>query len=197
MRIKSRSLLERVARNMGRAPQSGPTSDPKSGPTSASSLLAQVATAYSAQPVIDEALDVAGFDPAAAALFEAVIEAAFLVANADGVFDAEERGAFQAVVATACDNVVQMRRLEALTADFAEQLAEDGAEKRARMIARAIADRRQQLEVIRIAGLMAQASGGVSDEERRVLDLLAQGFELDPGAVDEALAQAAAALELG
>jgi tellurite resistance protein len=197
MRVKSKSLLDRVARSMGRAPRSGPKSDPRSGPTSASSLLAQAASSYSAQPVIDDTLNVAGFDPVAAALFEAVVEAAFLVANADGVFDADERSAFQAVVATACDNLVQMRRIEALTADFAEQLMEDGAEKRARMIARAISDRGQRIEVVRIAALMAHASGGVSEDERYVLDLLARVFALDPAVIDEALAQAAAALDLG
>lgn len=188
MRVQSRSLLERVASRIAQPP---PTAPP-----SAESLLAQVASAYSAQPVIDELEGASSFDPEAAALFEAVIEAAFLVANADGVFDADERAAFQTVVAAACDNRVQLRRIEALTADFAEQLGEDGVEKRARMVARTVSAPDQQHEVLRIAGLMAHVSGGVSEVERRVIGLLAQGFGLDEGAVEQALAQAASALEL-
>jgi len=189
MRVQSRSLLERVARTIA---QPRPSS-----PEYAASLLARVASAYSAQPVIDDAEGLGDFDAGAAALFEAVVEAAFLVANADGVFDADERAAFQTVVAAACENVVQLRRLEALTADFAEQLAADGVEKRVLMVARTIADRDQQLEVLRIAGLMAHVSGGVSDVERRVIGLLADGFGLELEDVDETLAQAADALDLG
>ena len=45
MRIQSQSLLERVARQISRAPTSEPD---------AASLLRRVASAYSAQPVIDE-----------------------------------------------------------------------------------------------------------------------------------------------
>ncbi|HSN96969.1 MAG TPA: hypothetical protein VLS89_01685, partial [Candidatus Nanopelagicales bacterium] len=81
--------------------------------------------------------------------------------------------------------------------DFGEQLAEDGTEKRARMIGRTITEREQQLEVMRIAALMAHASGGVSDEEREALGLLAAGFGLEPACVDQTLDQAAAAIEAG
>ena len=38
--------------------------------------------------------------------FEATVEAAFLVANADGLFDDEERSAFQHVVLQACNHLV-------------------------------------------------------------------------------------------
>jgi tellurite resistance protein len=188
MRAPNKSLLERVARTIRR-----PTSAP-GGVTA--SVLAQAASAYSAHPTIDEADELAGFDPGAAALFEAVVEAAYLVANADGVFDEDERAAFQSVVSSACDNLVQMRKLDALTADFRELLAEDGLEKRARMIARTISEHDHQIEVLRIAALMAHVSGGVSDDERAVIAHLADGFALDEGAVAEALAQAAAVLDL-
>jgi tellurite resistance protein len=180
--------MERVARTLRRPPSaSGGVLAP---------VLAQAAGAYGARPTLDEADDLAGLDPEAAALFEAVVEAAYLVANADGVFDEDERAAFPWVVAGACDHLVPMRRLDALTADFRAQLAEDGIEKRARMIARTIAERDHQIEVLRIAALMAHVSGGVSEDERAVIAQLADGFALDEGAVAEALAQAAAALDL-
>src|SRR3954468_13785035 len=120
-------LLERVARGVSR-----PGADAPGGVTA--SILAQAASSYGARPIIDEATVPTGFDPAAAALFEAVVEAAFLVANSDGVFDDDERAAFQSVVAEACNYLVQEDQLEALLADLSEQLAEDGIEKRARMV---------------------------------------------------------------
>src|SRR5262249_13005429 len=150
-----------VAKGIGRPGAGAP-------PGATGSILTQAAISYGARTIVDDTMPT-GFDPAAAALFEAVVEAAFLVANSDGVFDDDERLAFQSVVAHACNNVVQPAQLEALIADLCEQLAEDGTEKRARMIARTITRRDQQLDVMRIAALMAHISGGVADQERTVL----------------------------
>jgi tellurite resistance protein len=172
-----KSLIERVARGIARPNPSGV----------GLSILAQAASSYGARPIVDEATVPTGFDPAAAALFEAVVEASFLVANSDGVFDDDERAAFQSVVANACGNVVQISQLDALIADLCEQLAEDGIDKRARMVARTIQKTEHQVEVLRIAALMAHISGGVSDQERHVLEQLARGFGLPPTAVDDAL----------
>ena len=188
MTVPDRGLLERVARGIGRPGEASPT-----GVTS--SILAQAARSYGARPIIDEATVPTGFDPAAAALFEATVEAAFLVANSDGVFDDEERVAFQSVVSAACNDQVQAVQLQALLADLCEQLTQDGIEKRSRMVARTITRRDHQLEVLRIAALMAHISGGVSESERGVLDHLARGFDLEEGAVDRALGEAEAALK--
>jgi tellurite resistance protein len=187
MTAADKSLLDRVARGIGRPGIHAPA-----GLTA--SILAQAASSYGARPIIDEATIPTGFDPAAAALFEATVEAAFLVANSDGVFDDDERAAFQSVVANACDNLVQPAQLEALLADLCEQLAEDGIEKRTRMVARTITRRDHQLEVLRIACLMAYISGGVSAEERTVLDHLGKHFDLTEADIEQALAEAVAAL---
>lgn len=179
MTSPDKSLIERVARGIARQNITG------GGP----SILAQAASSYGARPVVDEATVPTGFDPAAAALFEAVVEAAFLVANSDGVFDDDERAAFQSVVANACGDVVQLSQLDALLADLCEQLAEDGIEKRTRMVARTITKSEHQLEVLRIAALMAHISGGVSAQERAVLEELARGFGLEETVVHEALSE--------
>jgi tellurite resistance protein len=189
MPAADKSLLERVARGISRPGTAAPT-----GVTT--SILAQAATSYGARPVVDEATVPTGFDPAAAALFEATVEAAFLVANSDGVFDQDERAAFQSVVVNACNNNVQPAQLEALLADLSQQLHEDGIEKRARMVARSITRKDHQVEVLRIAALMAHISGGVSDQERAIIDVLAKDFELEPSAVEQALHQAEAALTI-
>jgi tellurite resistance protein len=187
MTAADKGLLERVARGISRPGEASPA-----GVTA--SILAQAAKSYGARPIFDEATVPTGFDPAAAALFEATVEAAFLVANSDGIFDDDERAAFQSVVSAACNNQVQPGQLQALLADLCEQLALDGIEKRARMVGRTITRRDHQLEVLRIAALMAHISGGVTEPERSVLDHLAHGFELDAAAVDHALAEAEAAL---
>ena len=187
MTAPDKSILDRVARGISRPGGSAPTGV-------ATSILTQAAKAYGARPIFDEATVPTGFDPAAAALFEATIEAAFLVANSDGVFDDDERAAFESVVTSACNGQVQTTQLSALLADLSEQLVDDGIEKRTRMVARTITRHDHQLEVLRIAALMAHISGGVSDPERAVLDHLARGFDLDAASIDEALREAEAAL---
>jgi tellurite resistance protein len=187
MAALDKSLLERVAQCIAQ-PGSGAPSGVKT------SILKQSAASYGARPVLEEATVPTGFDPQAAVLFEAVVEAAYLTASSDGVFDDDERLAFESVVAAACDNAVQVAQLDALIADLREQLAEDGVEKRARILGRAIARRDHQLEVLRIASLMAHISGGVSEHERSVLEQIARGFDLPSGSVDRALMQAEVAL---
>jgi tellurite resistance protein len=188
MTVPDKSLLERVARGISRPGDASPA-----GVTG--SILAQAAHSYGARPIFDEATVPTGFDPIAAALFEATVEAAFLVANSDGVFDSDERAAFESVVTSACNDEVQPLQLQALLADLCKELAEDGIEKRTRILAKTITRRDQQLDVMRIAALMAHISGGVSESELSVLDHLARGFELDEGAVARALAEAEAALK--
>lgn len=188
MTAPDKSLIERVAHGISRPGQAAPAGV-------AASILTQAAKSYGARPVLDEATVPTGFDPAAAALFEATIEAAFLVANSDGVFDDDERAAFESVVTQACSGQVQPTQLSALLADLCEQLTDDGIEKRTRMVARTITRRDHQLEVLRIAALMAHISGGVSDPERQVLEHLARGFDLEQDTVDNALTEAESVLK--
>lgn len=154
-------------------------------------LLIQAARAYSARPPIEDMTMPTGFDPAAVALFESIIEAAFLVANAGGGLDDAERKRFQTVVVNACQGLVHDKQIEALLADLRAMLADDGVEKRVGMVARTIAKTEHQREVLRVAASMARAAGAVGEKERGVLEQLARGFKLDAAAVDDALAQAA------
>jgi tellurite resistance protein len=189
MTAPDKGLLDRVVRSIARLGGTVPSKARRS-------ILAQAAMSYGARPIVDESTLPTGFGPAAAALFEATVEAAFLVANSDGVFDDDERVAFQSVVTEACNNLVQGEQLDALLTDLCEQLAQDGIAHRAKMVARTIVRRDHQLEVLRIAALMAHISGGVSSHERAVLEHLGRGFDLDMGAVDSALSEAASVLEV-
>ena len=189
MTAPDKGLLDRVVRSIARLGGTVPSKARRS-------ILAQAAMSYGARPIVDESTVPTGFDPAAASLFEATVEAAFLVANSDGVFDDDERVAFQMVVTEACNNLVQGEQLNALLTDLCELLAQDGVAHRAKMVARTIVRRDHQLEVLRIAALMAHISGGVSQQERDVLEHLRRGFDLDAGAVDLALSEAKAMLDM-
>src|SRR5260370_38454563 len=88
------------------------------------SILTVSAGVYGARPVTDETTIPTGFDPQAAALFEAIVEAAYLTATADGVLDDSEREAFAQVVIDACGGAVDQTTLHNLPAALGRQLEE-------------------------------------------------------------------------
>jgi tellurite resistance protein len=194
------SLLEKVANSLRVARASllpggitGVVVDPASKSQAKDSILARAAELYAVRPA-DEKTPPTGFDPAAAALFEALVEGAFLVANADGEFDSEERAAFEEVVLAATKQHVSKEQLDALLSDFAELLAEDGQEKRIAAVSKTVTRPEQQGEVLRVAAFIAHISGGCSDVERQAMEKLAVGFGLPAGAVDDALSVASTIL---
>lgn len=181
------SLLDKVLRSL-RAPH---TDEPQ---RSAGELLTASAAAYGARPSDEEHTAPTGFDPMAAVLFESIVESAFLVANADNEFDDRERAVLVAVVEAGSGGSVTGRQVEALLADLAEQLEEDGAEARIAWVARMVRKPEQKADVLRIAAVLAHASAGVSDVERDTLLKLGQAMGIEGAAVDQALADAATAL---
>ena len=187
MTSETDGLLGRVAQSIGRG-------DPTPSGRVSRSILTQAAASFAKKPTAAEETIPTGFDPGAASLFEAVVEAAFLVANADGVFDDTERDTFERVVAEACQNTVQGTAVHELVNELCEQLGEDGLDQRIAMVAGSIRSAEHRLEVLRIAALMAHISGGVADTERRVLERLAVSFSLPEDAVDRAILQAQQAL---
>lgn len=182
----SKSLLDKVA---GKLRQ--PASMSESG---SASILSMAGARYGAHQGEEDLTQPTGFDPQAAALFEAVVESAYLVATADGEFDLTERAAFEHVVLAACGGSVNAAQLKALLADLSDLREEDGPDKRVQMVARTVSRPDQAEEVLRVAALIAQVSQGVSEVERGVLDRLAAEFHLEASAVDRAVAEAERAL---
>jgi tellurite resistance protein len=182
------SLIGKVARQLTQAPAYARTEGVRG------SLLSVAASSYGWKSEDDDHTQPTGFDPDAARLFEAVVEGAFLVANADGDFDGTEQAAFQHVVVSACEGRVAERQVSALLADLHDQLGEDGLQKRIELVARAITREDHAREVLRVSSLLAHVSGGVSPVEREVLDKLAAGFKLTDAAVEQAIEEAAYAL---
>jgi tellurite resistance protein len=215
MPVADAQILERVAQGLKRA-SADPTAmgrphaaEPRSaGPVAAEvgraggaqgSILAQAAAVYGAKPDQPEATPGTGFDPVAAALFEALVEGAFLVAHADGVVDDEERAAFEQVVASAASagsgsEGGSAALVRSLLADLSTSLAEDGLERRIEILAHAVSRAEHRAEVLRVAALVAHVSGGVSAPERGVMEKLAARLDLGPADVDRAIADATAAL---
>ena len=183
------TLLDKVLRTL-RAPH---TDEPQ---RSAGELLTASAAAYGARPSDEEHTAPTGFDPMAAVLFESIVESAFLVANADNEFDDQERAVLVAVVEAGSAGSVTGRQVEALLADLAEQLEEDGAEARIAWVARMVRKPEQKADVLRIAAVLAHASAGVSEVERDTLLKLGHAMGIEGAAVDQALADAASALAL-
>lgn len=181
------NLLAKVARTPRSARVEGQGSSDRS-------ILTLAAAAYGARPT-DESTVPTGFDPFAAALFESIVEGAYLVATADGVFDEEERSTFERVVAAACGGAVPQSQVAALVADLADQLEEDGIDRRIQRLAEGIQREEQALEVLRIAALIAQVSEDVSEIERSVLGKIATACKLGDGAVESALADVKASLD--
>jgi tellurite resistance protein len=172
-------LLARVARA-----KSGPA--PSGDPDTSVSILGLAAASYGTRPA-DDATVPTGFDPLAVALFEAIVEGAYLVASADGVFDAEERKTFEQVVTTACGGVVVPKQISDLVGDLEDQLAEDGLDRRIHAVAEQVHRKEHAREVLRIAALLAHSSEDVSEVERSTLVKLAAGMKLEPAEVDAAL----------
>ena len=180
-----KTLLEKVANCMAAGAVSR---------SAKQSILAQASSSFALRPTGKPATIPTGFDPLAAALFECAVEAAYLVATADGEFDAAERETFVAVMQSACDHV-RVPELQALVDDLAEQLSEDGTARRIEVVSSLVQTTEQKREVLRIAALMALASGGIDAMERGILDQLCTGFALTGSVVDEVVAEVRAAVE--
>jgi tellurite resistance protein len=172
-------LLAQVARaNSGAAPSGDPDTTV--------SILGLAAFSYGTRPA-DEATVPTGFDPLAVALFEAIVEGAYLVASADGVFDAEERKTFEKVVTAACGGVVVANQITDLVSDLADQLGEDGLDRRVAAVAEQVHRKEHAREVLRIAALLAHSSEDVSPVEQVTLVKLATALNLEASEVELAV----------
>jgi tellurite resistance protein len=187
-------LLAKIARMKGTGhDMDGPLASSSGGGIDSGSILMLAAASYGAKPPEDATIPT-GFDPVAVALFESIVEGAYLVASADGVFDDDERHAFERVVHAACGGVVAPKTVQGLVSDLSDQLSEDGIDRRIEMIGTHITKKSHGQEVLRIAALIAQASADVSPVERDMLLRIAGTCGLASEDVDTALREVKEAL---
>jgi len=189
MSAPEKSFLDRVAQAIA---QPGPNA-PRGV---RHSILAQAARVHGQRPLGDEATAPTGFDPNAAALFEGTVETAYLVATADGPLDPTEDAVLRAIVGIGCDGKVSVEQMEALFSELVAARERETEAERVAHIAEMISNRDHQHEVLRIAAIMARASGGVRPQERAVLETLALSFGLATPAVDKALVDAEETLRI-
>ena len=187
MTAPEKSFIERVARVIARPGPNAPRNV-------TGSILAQAARLHGLRPIGDESTAPTGFDPAATALFQNTLEAAYLVAAADGPIDETEAALLRAIIGVGSDNKIGPAEAEEMIDDMRMQHAREGEEVRVRHIGRMVHNRDHQHEVLRIAAIMARASGSVAPPSRAVLDKLAQGFSLAPTVVDVAIGEVEEAL---
>lgn len=157
------------------------------GAVGAPSVLRQSAMAFGNRPEGAEATMPTGFDPAASALFEAFVEAAFLVASADGEVDADERALLERVVVAACGEIVTATRVDALMSRLAKQVKAEGLDARLDVIAQATSRPDHAKEILRVAVIMGGVTEGVSASERGVLNKLAEKLHLEPETLENVL----------
>jgi tellurite resistance protein len=149
--------------------------------------LVATATQFALRPEHEEVTQPTGFDPRAIALFEAIVESAYIVATADGTFDENELDTFAHIVLTCCDGKVTDAQVSDLLTDLAILLAEDGLERRIAVVGETVRRGDHAREVLRMAALMAEASSGVSEVERRLLERLQRSFALGSEVLDSVL----------
>ena len=141
------------------------------------SVIALAAAAYASQPSVDSTTPT-GFDPFAVTLFEAIVEAAFLVATADGVFDADEREVFSRIVAASAENALPRSDLNGLIEELAEHLAIDGVDRRVARIAQSVRRPEQKIALLRVAILVALANDTISDTEEALIARLCNALDV-------------------
>ncbi len=141
------------------------------------SVIALAAAAYASQPSVDSTTPT-GFDPFAVTLFEAIVEAAFLVATADGVFDADEREVFSRIVAASAENALPRSDLNGLIEELAEHLAIDGVDRRVARIAQSVRRPEQKIALLRVAILVALANDTISETEEALIARLCNALDV-------------------
>ena len=161
----------------------------------AASIMATAALSYGARPQGDVTTPT-GFDPSAAALFEALVEVAYLIARADGRFDDEERRTFEGVVVATCGGAVATKEITDLIDELDRRLRTDGLDRRVESLAGCVLKEDHAREILRVGALVARASEGVSAVERDLLVKVAARCGLTSSDVEAALAQASSAMEI-
>jgi tellurite resistance protein len=179
------SFLQKIVDALSQPPPSMPSSNP---------LLRSSASSY-AKLSDDDLTPPTGISFDSAALFEAAVEAAFLVANADRDFDDDERSAFESVVLLACGLTGIERRIQHLLTELGNHLESEGMEGRIAAVARQIKRPENADEVLRIAALLAQVSNGIGEEEQQVLSQLGEAMNLSNEQIAAAIAHAQTALD--
>lgn len=123
-----------------------------------------------------------------------LVEAAFLVAAADGVVSTPERQTLAGTIAHVLGGELPEEELVAMIDAFAEALERDGREQRLVAMAHALPDPPARRAAVAFAALIALCDRELVTEERETLNLLGASFGLDSSVVESTLNEVADSL---
>jgi tellurite resistance protein len=118
-----------------------------------------------------------------------VIDLGVLVANADGTIDENERALLLEVFQALLETTVTPEVVNALIRASVEVIEVAGADARTRLVSAILSDCDAVEPGLRVAIAIAFASEGLTADERRVIDAIAQATGIDRERVDELIAE--------
>jgi uncharacterized tellurite resistance protein B-like protein len=130
-------------------------------------------------------------DMAYADRFAALLEAAFLVAAADGELSAVEGEQLAAAMIDLTEGQIPDEEIEALIDAFLEALHEEGFEARIKSVAQSLDSPELRRAAFALAAGIACVDGKILAEEVEIFEALAKAFEIPTGEIDSILKQVA------
>ncbi|HET9956319.1 MAG TPA: hypothetical protein VFQ61_17545 [Polyangiaceae bacterium] len=180
-------LITRVVRQLGLPP----SSQAASAGASARSIWAATASSYAYGAECDEFTQPTGFCPHAALLFEAILEAALLVAGSAARLPRQSE-AFKKIVVFASGGLLREPQISGLFSMLDERLQREGVQRRLDSIASAAERPEQAREVLRVASLfgVAEAAGELGTEKLDLLRALTKRLGLPAQDLQTSVAEA-------
>jgi tellurite resistance protein len=123
-------------------------------------------------------------------VFRVAVEAGYLAALADGTVDADERDAIVKAIHTLSVGAVIEWEVEALIDTCAERAGKEGASALAKACGEELKALGQPEAGLLFAAVVAQAAGGIDEQEKRVLEEIADAAGLKKAAVGTILKRA-------
>lgn len=124
-------------------------------------------------------------DPAL--VFNAVVEAGYLVAAADGSVDPTELATLKSAVRALSEDEVSAEEIDTLVEDLIDLRRSEGEGARCEAVGRALLDSRSAEEGLYLAAAIAYVSAGLDARELAVMERIASAARL-PGATLAAIA---------
>jgi hypothetical protein len=118
------------------------------------------------------------------AFFGGLLEAAFLVAAADGTLSKEEVGSLIDVVSDLGGEGVTPSELAGMVYEFSSAMEKEGRQARLDALAAAVTDAAARREILGFASLVALCDHDLAPSELFVLHSLGKAFALDAAAVN-------------
>jgi tellurite resistance protein len=129
------------------------------------------------------------------AFLSVLVEAAYLVAAADGVVSPDESRTLAETIAFVIGDAVPASEFAEMLDAFAQTLKDDGLDKRIEVIAEIVPDEPARREALAFASLIGLCDHELVESEKDTLTRIGAAFSLDAAAVQAIIDSVAASLE--